>query len=56
MDRAILEGDPHSVIEAMIIGGYAIVLPKDTFTVGQNIRLRWSALIMQLNKHMNMNY
>lgn len=24
MDRAILEGDPHSVIEAMIIGGYAI--------------------------------
>lgn len=24
MDRSILEGDPHSVIEAMIIGGYAI--------------------------------
>lgn len=24
MDRAILEGDPHSVIEAMIIAGYAI--------------------------------
>ena len=24
MDRAILEGDPHSVIEAMIINGYAI--------------------------------
>ncbi|MFA7367851.1 MAG: NADH-quinone oxidoreductase subunit NuoF, partial [Bacilli bacterium] len=24
MDRAILEGDPHSVIEAMAIGGYAI--------------------------------
>ena len=24
MDRAVLEGDPHSVIEAMIIGGYAI--------------------------------
>lgn len=23
MDRSILEGDPHSVIEAMIIGGYA---------------------------------
>jgi NADP-reducing hydrogenase subunit HndC len=24
MDRSILEGDPHSVIEAMIIAGYAI--------------------------------
>ncbi|MBR2718687.1 MAG: NADH-quinone oxidoreductase subunit NuoF [Clostridia bacterium] len=24
MDRSILEGDPHSVIEAMTIGGYAI--------------------------------
>lgn len=24
MDRAVLEGDPHAVIEAMIIGGYAI--------------------------------
>ncbi len=24
MDRAVLEGDPHTVLEAMIIGGYAI--------------------------------
>ena len=24
MDRSILEGDPHSVIEAMTIAGYAI--------------------------------
>jgi NADP-reducing hydrogenase subunit HndC len=24
MDRSILEGDPHSVIEAMIINGYCI--------------------------------
>lgn len=24
MDRAVLEGDPHSVVEAMAIGGYAI--------------------------------
>ena len=24
MDRAVLEGDPHSIIEAMTIGGYAI--------------------------------
>lgn len=24
MDRSVLEGDPHSVIEAMAIGGYCI--------------------------------
>ena len=24
MDRSVLEGDPHSVIEAMTIAGYAI--------------------------------
>ncbi len=28
MDRSILEGDPHSVIEAMAIGGYAIGAAK----------------------------
>ncbi|HZK02277.1 MAG TPA: NADH-quinone oxidoreductase subunit NuoF [Anaerovoracaceae bacterium] len=28
MDRSILEGDPHSVLEAMIIGGYAIGATK----------------------------
>ena len=28
MDRSILEGDPHSIIEAMIIGGYAIGADK----------------------------
>ncbi len=28
MDRSILEGDPHSVIEAMAIGGYAIGADK----------------------------
>lgn len=24
MDRSIIEGDPHTIIEGMIIGGYAI--------------------------------
>ncbi|KAB3530472.1 NADH-quinone oxidoreductase subunit F [Alkaliphilus pronyensis] len=28
MDRSILEGDPHSVVEAMAIGGYAIGADK----------------------------
>ena len=29
MDRSILEGDPHAVIEAMAIAGYAIGASKD---------------------------
>ena len=28
MDRSILEGDPHSVIEAMMIAGYSIGADK----------------------------
>ena len=28
MDRSILEGDPHSVLEALAIGGYAIGATK----------------------------
>lgn len=28
MDRSVLEGDPHSIIEAMIIGGYVIGADK----------------------------
>ena len=24
MDRSLIEGDPHSLIEGMLIGGYAI--------------------------------
>ena len=33
MDRAILEGDPHSVIEAMAINGYAIGADLGTFYI-----------------------
>jgi len=28
MDRAILEGDPHSVLEGMVIAGYAVGASK----------------------------
>ena len=28
MDRSILEGDPHSIIEGMMLGGYAIGASK----------------------------
>ncbi len=33
MDRSVLEGDPHSVIEGMIIGGYAIGASKGYFYI-----------------------
>ena len=33
MDRSVLEGDPHSVIEGMIIGGYVIGATKGFFYV-----------------------
>jgi len=33
MDRSILEGDPHSVIEGMMIGGYAIGATKGYFYI-----------------------
>ena len=34
MDRSIIEGDPHTLIEGMIIGGYAIGANRDTYTLG----------------------
>ncbi|MBU1043780.1 MAG: 4Fe-4S binding protein [Candidatus Omnitrophica bacterium] len=33
MDRSVLEGDPHSVIEGMIIGGFAIGADKGYFYI-----------------------
>ena len=33
MDRSVLEGDPHSVIEGMMIGGYAIGASKGYFYI-----------------------
>lgn len=33
MDRALLEGNPHSVVEGMIIGGYAIGATKGLFYI-----------------------
>ncbi|HNX69028.1 MAG TPA: NADH-quinone oxidoreductase subunit NuoF [Candidatus Omnitrophota bacterium] len=33
MDRSVLEGDPHAVIEGMLIGGYAIGASKGYFYI-----------------------
>ena len=45
MDRSILEGDPHSVIEAMAIGGYAIGANKGVIY----IRAEYPLAIERLN-------
>ena len=46
MDRAVLEGDPHSVVEAMAIGGYAIGATKGTVY----IRAEYPLAIKRLRK------
>ncbi|KAB3532161.1 NuoF family protein [Alkaliphilus serpentinus] len=45
MDRSILEGDPHSVLEAMAIGGYAIGADKGLIY----IRAEYPLAIARLN-------
>ena len=45
MDRSILEGDPHSVLEAMAIGGYAIGADKGIIY----IRAEYPLAIERLN-------
>lgn len=45
MDRSILEGDPHSVLEAMAIGGYAIGADKGIIY----IRAEYPLAIARLN-------
>ena len=41
MDRSILEGDPHSVLESMIIAGFAIGANKGFIMLEQNILLQY---------------
>lgn len=45
MDRSILEGDPHSILEAMAIGGYAIGAAKGIIY----IRAEYPLAISRLN-------
>lgn len=45
MDRSILEGDPHSVLEAMTIGGYAIGADKGFIY----IRAEYPIAVQRLN-------
>lgn len=49
MDRSVLEGDPHSVLEAMIIAGYAIGAQNGYVYV----RAEYPLAIERLNKAIN---
>jgi len=50
MDRSILEGDPHSVIEAMAIGGYAIGANKGFIYIRAEYPLAIHRLKIALNQ------
>ncbi len=49
MDRSVLEGDPHSVIEGMIIEGYAVKATKGFFY----IRAEYPLAIERIQKAIN---
>jgi NADH-quinone oxidoreductase subunit F len=40
MNRALMGGNPHSILEGLIIGGYAIGANEGSFTFVRSIRLR----------------
>lgn len=50
MDRSILEGDPHSVVEAMAIGGYAIGADKGIVYIRAEYPLAVSRLSIALKQ------
>jgi NADH:ubiquinone oxidoreductase subunit F (NADH-binding)/(2Fe-2S) ferredoxin len=50
MDRSIMEGDPHSVIEGMIIGAYAIGAHEGYIYVREEYPLAVSALTLAISQ------
>ena len=50
MDRSVLEGDPHSVLEAMTIGGYAIGASKGFIYVRAEYPLAVERLELAINQ------
>jgi NADP-reducing hydrogenase subunit HndC len=54
MDRAVLEGDPHSVLEAMAIGGYAIGGNKGTIYIRAEYPLAIARLKMAIQQAKDM--
>ena len=52
MDRSVLEGDPHAVIEGLIIAGYAVGASKGFFY----IRAEYPLAIKRIQKALNQAY
>ncbi len=50
MDRAVMEGDPHAVLEGMIIGGYAIGAGQGFIYVRHEYPLAVKRLILAINQ------
>lgn len=50
MDRSMLEGDPHSLIEGMIIGGYAMNAPQGYFYIRAEYPLAVKRVELALEK------
>ncbi len=50
MDRSILEGDPHSIIEGMLIGGFAVGARKGFIYVRAEYPLAIERLERALNQ------
>ena len=50
MDRSILEGDPHSVLEAMVINGYAIGATKGLIYIRAEYPLAIARLKIAINQ------
>ncbi len=50
MDRSVLEGDPHSVIEGMMIAGYAIGADEGIIYIRAEYPLALKRLRVALNK------
>src|SRR5574344_968502 len=50
MDRSILEGDPHSVVEAMAIGGYAIGATKGLIYIRAEYPLAIERLLVAIGQ------
>ncbi|MBN2739090.1 MAG: NADH-quinone oxidoreductase subunit NuoF [Spirochaetales bacterium] len=56
MDRAVLEGDPHAVIEAMAIAGYAIGATKGGIYIRAEYPLAIKRLQIALNQAREMGF
>ena len=52
MDRSVLEGDPHSVIEGMVIGGFAMAARHGIFY----IRAEYPLAVERIQKAINVCY